>query len=131
MWTTDEMLGLVHEAGLEEWWGVAGEQLLGVLWQGGGVRRGRGLLELAVQAKGQGGVRESRVAAGRGARPGRGGAVADSAGLEKGGGRFGFEDSYSGTRVGDALRVAAATVRRGEIVPGGGGLRMRRLERED
>jgi dihydroorotase len=59
------------------------------------------------------------------------GSVADIAVLERREGRFVFEDSYAGTRTGDTLLVAAATVRRGEIVPGGGGLRMRRLERED
>ncbi|MFP6593027.1 MAG: amidohydrolase/deacetylase family metallohydrolase [Candidatus Latescibacterota bacterium] len=56
------------------------------------------------------------------------GSVADVTVLERREGRFVFEDSYEGTRVGDTLLVAAATVRRGEIVPGGGGLRMRRLE---
>lgn len=55
------------------------------------------------------------------------GTVADIAVLEKRTGRFLFEDSYEKTREGDALLVAAATVRRGQIVPGGGGLRMRRL----
>lgn len=58
------------------------------------------------------------------------GTVADIAVLERREGRFVFEDSYDNTRVGDELLVAAATVRRGEIVPGGGGLRMRRLEEE-
>jgi dihydroorotase len=55
------------------------------------------------------------------------GSIADIAVLERREGRFLFEDSYDGTRIGDELLVAAATVRRGEIVPGGGGLRMRRL----
>ena len=57
----------------------------------------------------------------------RTGSVADIAILERRQGRFLFEDSYDGTRVGEELLVAAATVRGGEIVPGGGGLRMRRL----
>ena len=58
----------------------------------------------------------------------RAGTVADIAVLERREGRFLFEDSLGETRVGEELLVAAATVRRGEIVPGGGGLRMRRLE---
>lgn len=37
-----------------------------------------------------------------------------------------FTDSYGKTREGSQLLSAAATIRRGEIVPGGGGLRMRR-----
>ncbi len=57
----------------------------------------------------------------------REGTVADVALLEPREGRFVFTDSYRQTRVGETLLVAAATVRRGEIVPGGGGLRMRRL----
>jgi dihydroorotase len=56
------------------------------------------------------------------------GTVADIAVLERRTGRFVLEDSYDTTRVGEELLIAAATVRRGEIVPGGGGLRMRRLE---
>ena len=56
------------------------------------------------------------------------GSVADVTVLERREGRFVFEDSYDCTRIGDTLLVAAVTVRRGEIVPGGGGLRMRRLE---
>jgi dihydroorotase len=55
------------------------------------------------------------------------GTVADIAVLERREGEFVFEDSYDGLRTGNELLVAAATVRRGEIVPGGGGLRMRRL----
>lgn len=57
----------------------------------------------------------------------RPGTVADIAVLERREGDFVFEDSYDGLRTGHELLVAAATVRRGEIVPGGGGLRMRRL----
>ena len=33
-------------------------------------------------------------------------------------------DSIGGERIGEKLLVAATTIRRGEIVPGGGGLRM-------
>ena len=55
------------------------------------------------------------------------GTVADIAILEKREGRFLFTDSYQQRREGSDLLVAAATIRRGEIVPGGGGLRMRRL----
>jgi dihydroorotase len=58
----------------------------------------------------------------------RAGTVADVALLERREGRFVFTDSYSATRVGRELLVAACTIRRGEIVPGGGGLRMRHLE---
>jgi dihydroorotase len=57
----------------------------------------------------------------------RTGSVADIAVLERRRGRFVLEDSYDQTRVTEELLVAAATVRGGEIVPGGGGLRMRRL----
>lgn len=55
------------------------------------------------------------------------GAVADVAVLERREGRFVFTDSYGQDRVGTELLVAAATVRGGELVPGGGGLRMRKL----
>lgn len=58
----------------------------------------------------------------------RPGSTADIAVLEPREGRFVLEDSYDHTRVAEQLLVAAATVRGGEIVPGGGGLRMRRLE---
>jgi dihydroorotase len=58
----------------------------------------------------------------------RPGTVADIALLDRREGRFVFTDSYSATRVGPELLVAACTIRRGEIVPGGGGLRMRHLE---
>jgi len=53
--------------------------------------------------------------------------VADVAILEKRQGRFVFTDSYGTQRIGDTLLSAAATIRRGVIVPGGGGLRMRHL----
>jgi predicted amidohydrolase len=56
--------------------------------------------------------------------------VADIAVLEKREGRFRFTDSYGHDRVGSELLIAASTVRRGEIVPGGGGLRMRQLADE-
>lgn len=55
------------------------------------------------------------------------GTVADIAVLEKLEGRFALTDSYRQTRIGRELLVASATVRRGEIVPGGGGRRMRHL----
>ena len=58
------------------------------------------------------------------------GSVADIAVLEKRAGRFVFTDSYGQNRTGRELLVAAATIRRGEIVPGGGGLRMRHLADE-
>ena len=57
----------------------------------------------------------------------REGTVADVAVLERRESRVVFTDSYRQTRVGNELLVAAATVRRGELVPGGGGLRMRHL----
>ncbi|MBI2479223.1 MAG: amidohydrolase family protein [Planctomycetia bacterium] len=55
------------------------------------------------------------------------GTVADIAVLEKHEGKFLFTDSYRQTRVGSELLTAATTIRRGEILPGGGGLRMRHL----
>lgn len=55
------------------------------------------------------------------------GTVADVAVLERRTGRFTFTDSYRQQRVGDELLVAATTIRRGEILPGGGGLRMQHL----
>jgi len=57
----------------------------------------------------------------------REGTIADIALLEKREGQFVFTDSYGQTRVGRELLVASTTIRRGEIVPGGGGLRMRQL----
>jgi dihydroorotase len=55
------------------------------------------------------------------------GTVADIAILQKHEGKFNFTDSYRQTRVGNELLTAATTIRRGEILPGGGGLRMRHL----
>lgn len=55
------------------------------------------------------------------------GTVADIAILEKREGRFRFTDSYRQDRIGSELLVAASTIRRGELLPGGGGLRMRQL----
>lgn len=55
----------------------------------------------------------------------REGTVADIAVLERRLGKFLFTDSYRQQRVGTELLSAAATIRRGELVPGGGGLRMR------
>jgi dihydroorotase len=55
------------------------------------------------------------------------GSVADIAILEQHSGRFVFTDSYKQQRIGEQLLTASTTVRRGEIVPGGGGLRMRHL----
>ena len=55
------------------------------------------------------------------------GTIADIAVLERHEGRFVLTDSYGEKRVGRELLTAAATVRRGRIVPGGGGLRMRHL----
>ena len=54
------------------------------------------------------------------------GSVADIAVLERLAGQFQFTDSYRQHRVGPELLTAAATIRRGVIVPGGGGTRMRR-----
>ncbi|MFP6769931.1 MAG: amidohydrolase/deacetylase family metallohydrolase [Planctomycetaceae bacterium] len=53
------------------------------------------------------------------------GTVADVAVLEKQQGRFVLTDSYRQGRVVEDLLIATATIRRGELVPGGGGLRMR------
>lgn len=55
------------------------------------------------------------------------GSVADIAVLEQRSGRFVFTDSYRQHRIGETLLTASATVRRGEIVPGGGGTRMQHL----
>jgi dihydroorotase len=52
------------------------------------------------------------------------GSVADIAILERLTGEFVFTDSYRQDRTGSELLVAATTIRRGEIVPGGGGRRM-------
>jgi dihydroorotase len=57
----------------------------------------------------------------------REGTIADIAVLEKLDGRFIFTDSYKQTRIGNELLVASSTVRRGTIVPGGGGRRMRHM----
>lgn len=55
------------------------------------------------------------------------GTIADIAILEKHRGKFEFTDSYRQKRIGTELLTAATTIRRGEILPGGGGLRMRHL----
>lgn len=55
------------------------------------------------------------------------GSVADIAVLEQRSGRFVFTDSYRQQRIGETLLTASATMRRGEIVPGGGGTRMQHL----
>ena len=52
------------------------------------------------------------------------GSVADIAVLEYRQGEFTFTDSYNQHRQGTELLSAAVTVRRGEIVPGGGGRRI-------
>ncbi len=57
----------------------------------------------------------------------REGTIADVAILEKRDGRFVFTDSYRQNRTGNVLLSAACTIRRGKMVPGGGGLRMRFL----
>jgi len=54
----------------------------------------------------------------------RPGTIADIAVFEQLEGPFKFADSYGTERNGDTLLVAAATVRRGELLPGGGGRRM-------
>ena len=53
------------------------------------------------------------------------GTVADIAVLEIHEGQFRLTDSYRQERVGHELLTAAVTIRRGTIVPGGGGTRMR------
>lgn len=55
------------------------------------------------------------------------GSVADIAVLERLTGDFIFTDSYRQQKTGSELLVASTTVRRGEIVPGGGGRRMQQL----
>lgn len=57
----------------------------------------------------------------------REGTIADVALLEKREGEFVFTDSYRQQRIGRELLVAAMTIRGGQLVPGGGGLRMRHL----
>jgi dihydroorotase len=52
------------------------------------------------------------------------GSVADVAVLERRRGSFLLSDSHDEMRTGSELLVAAATVRRGELLPGGGGTRM-------
>lgn len=60
----------------------------------------------------------------------RAGTVADIAVLQKHDGKFVFTDSYQEHRHGDLLLTAAATIRRGELLAGGAGLRMRHLAEE-
>lgn len=55
------------------------------------------------------------------------GSIADIAILEQHSGQFLLTDSYRQTRRCDRLLTAATTIRSGEIIPGGGGLRMRHL----
>jgi dihydroorotase len=55
------------------------------------------------------------------------GSVADIAVLERQPGEFIFTDSYRQQKTGTELLIASTTVRRGEIVPGGGGRRMQHL----
>lgn len=57
----------------------------------------------------------------------RPGTRADIAVLERQAGKFRFVDSYGQQRMGSELLTAGVTIRRGEIVPGGGGTRMRHL----
>lgn len=61
----------------------------------------------------------------------REGTTADVTLLEQREGRFRFTDSYSQHRTGRQLLSAAATIRRGEIVPGGGSLCGRHFVDED
>jgi dihydroorotase len=56
------------------------------------------------------------------------GTVADVTVLEQLDGRFLFTDSYGKQRTGRKLLVAAATILRGKLLPGGGGRRMRFLD---
>ncbi|MGV3723143.1 MAG: amidohydrolase family protein, partial [Actinomycetota bacterium] len=55
----------------------------------------------------------------------RPGSIADVALLEKREGRFILTDSYRQNRIGSELLVAAATIRGGELLPAGGGVRWR------
>lgn len=55
------------------------------------------------------------------------GTRADIAILERHAGRIQLADSYGAHRTGRELLTAAVTVRRGKIVPGGGGTRMRHV----
>ena len=55
------------------------------------------------------------------------GTVADIAILKVHQGKFIFHDSYQQIRTGNQLLSAVGTIRRGQLVPGGGGLRMRHL----
>ncbi len=57
----------------------------------------------------------------------REGTVADITVLEKREGRFRFTDSYQAHRTGRELLTAAATIRRGHVVPGGGSLCARQV----
>jgi dihydroorotase len=47
------------------------------------------------------------------------GSIADVAILERREGRFTFTDSYRQEQIGNELLVAAATIRGGELLPGG------------
>jgi dihydroorotase len=53
------------------------------------------------------------------------GTQADVTVLEQIEGKFLFTDSYGTQRTGNTLLSAAATVLRGDLLPGGGGRRMR------
>lgn len=57
------------------------------------------------------------------------GSKADIAILEAHGGAFTLTDSYRQDRVGNTLLTASTTILNGEILPGGGGLRMRHIAR--
>jgi len=58
------------------------------------------------------------------------GSRADVAILSREEGRFRFTDSYGQDRIGRELLTAAITIRRGQIVPGGAGTRMRHVAEE-
>jgi len=57
------------------------------------------------------------------------GSKADIAILEEHEGAFTLTDSYRQDRVGNKLLTASTTILNGEILPGGGGLRMRHMAR--
>lgn len=59
------------------------------------------------------------------------GTVADVAVLERHTGHFQLTDSYGQYRVGQELLTAAATIRRGTLLPGGAGTRMKRTLRKN
>lgn len=60
----------------------------------------------------------------------REGTVADIAIFQRAEGQFQFTDSYQQTRTGREMLIAAATIRRGHLLVGGGGWRAQRVHAE-